>query len=255
MSPFTAELLGTALLVLLGNGVVANVVLARTKGHGAGWIVITFGWAMAVFVAIICTAKHSGAHLNPAVTLALATAGKFSSHFASWGDVPIYVGGQMIGGFIGGCLVFFFYKPHFDATDDAGGKLACFSTGPNIRSTANSFFCEMVGTMVLVLPLLLMVDPSLAFDLDATRKIKTDYGLGAIGALPVGLIILAIGLSLGGTTGYALNPARDLSPRFAHAILPIRSKGDSDWSYSWVPVAGPLAGGVLAALLVKVLVR
>lgn len=254
MSPFIAELLGTLLLVLLGNGVVANVVLARTKGHGAGWIVITFGWGMAVFVGVFCTGTFSGAHLNPAVTLALATAGKFGDKFfTGWGHVPIYVGAQMLGGFLGACLVYLFYQPYFDATEDGDGKLACFATAPNIRSTPNAFFCELVGTMALVLPILLMVDPSMAFDLDATRKIKTEYGLGALGALPVGLLVLAIGLSLGGTTGYAINPARDLAPRLAHFLLPIRGKRDSDWSYAWIPVIGPMAGGVLAALLARVL--
>jgi glycerol uptake facilitator protein len=254
MSPFIAELLGTLLLVLLGNGVVANVVLAKTKGHGSGWIVIAFGWGMAVFVGVFCSSTWSGAHLNPAVTIALATAGKFGGKFfTSWADVPIYVAAQMLGGFVAGCIVFFFYKPYFDATDDGGGKLACFATAPNVRDMGNAFFCEVVGTMALIVPILLMVDPSVAFDLESGAKKPMSLGLGALGALPVGLLILAIGLSLGGTTGYALNPARDLSPRLAHFLLPIRNKRDSDWGYAWVPVVAPIVGGVLSALLVKVI--
>jgi glycerol uptake facilitator protein len=256
MSPFIAELLGTALLILLGNGVVANVLLARTKGHGAGWIVITFGWGMAVFVAVFCTAKHSGAHLNPAVTLALATAGKFGDQFfKGWADVPLYVAAQCLGGFAGACLVYAFYQPYFDETDVPDAKLACFATAPNIRSTPNAFFCETVGTMALILPILLMVDPSFAFDLGSTAKKDIPLGLGALGALPVGLLVFAIGLSLGGTTGYAINPARDLPPRLAHAVLPIRNKRDSDWSYAWIPVVAPLLGAVLAALLSRTLTR
>ena len=248
MTPFFAEFLGTALLILFGNGVVANVVLARTKGHGAGWIVITFGWGMAVFVGVLSVGAHSGAHLNPAVTLCLAAAGKFGEKFfRSWADVPVYVAAQMLGAFAGAILVYLFHKPYFDATDDADAKLACFCTAPNLRSLPNAVFCEVVGTIALLLPILLMVDPSLAFDLDDTRKKALPLGLGALGALPVGLLVFAIGLSLGGTTGYAINPARDLAPRLAHAILPIRNKRDSDWRYAWVPVVAPLLGALIAA--------
>lgn len=239
------------MLILFGNGVVANVVLARTKGHGAGWIVITFGWGMAVFVAVLAVSKFSGAHLNPAVTLGLAAAGRFDlpeSHkpFTGWGVVPTYVAAQMLGGFVGAVLVYLFYKPYFEASEDADGKLACFCTAPNIRSMGNALFCEVVGTIALILPVLLMVDPSFAFDLDVSRKKDITLGLGSIGALPVGLVVFAIGMSLGGTTGYAINPARDLAPRFAHALLPIRGKRDSDWGYSWVPVVGPLLGALIA---------
>lgn len=247
MSPFIAEFLGTALLILFGNGVVANVVLARTKGHGAGWIVITFGWGMAVFVGVLSVGAYSGAHLNPAVSLGLAAAGKFGDKFfRSWADVPLYVIAQMLGAFVGAVLVYLFHKPYFDATDDGDGKLACFCTAPAIRNIGNSLFCEVVGTIALLLPILLMVDPSFAFDLDATRKKDIPLGLGAIGALPVGLLVFAIGMSLGGTTGYAINPARDLAPRLAHAVLPIRGKRDSDWGYAWVPVVGPLLGALIA---------
>jgi glycerol uptake facilitator protein len=263
MTPFLAEFLGTAVLIILGNGVVANVLLNRTKGNGAGWIVITFGWGMGVFVGVFCSSEYSGAHLNPAVTIALAAAHKWGAkYFRSWGDVPLYIAAQMAGAVIGGIIVYFFYKPHFDATEDGNAKLGCFATAPNIRSMGNAFFCEVVGTFTLVLPIFLMMSPSLSLTFGADTGAPTtaapmsgkhDIGLGALGALPVGLLVLAIGLSLGGTTGYAINPARDLGPRIAHFILPIRGKRDSDWSYAWVPVAGPIVGGLLAAALARVL--
>ncbi|HXE52046.1 MAG TPA: MIP/aquaporin family protein [Tepidisphaeraceae bacterium] len=246
MSAFTAELIGTAILILLGNGVVANVLLKATKGHGSGWIVITFGWGMAVFVGVFCTLGYSGAHLNPAVTIGMAMAGK-----TPWAQVPAYIVAQMIGAIIGAVFVYFFYRPHFDASDDPTGKLACFCTVPAIRDFATAFFCEMVGTFVLVFPIFLMSDPSFALDLGAKAPQKVNMGLGAIGALPVGLLVFAIGLSLGGTTGYAINPARDLGPRIVHAILPIRQKRDSDWGYAWIPVIAPILGGVLAALAAR----
>ena len=245
MSPFAAEFIGTALLVLLGNGVVANVVLRKTKGEGSGWIVIAFGWGMAVFVAVFCVGDISGAHINPAVTVALAAAGNFP-----WASVPTYVVAQMLGAFVGAVLVYLFYKDHYAVTDDQSGKLATFSTGPQIRGVASNLFSEMVGTFVLVFAVLSMAVPELRF-VNAGQAVpgltSGQIGLGAIGALPVGLLVLAIGLSLGGTTGYAINPARDLGPRIAHALLPIPGKGDSDWDYSWIPIAGPLVGGVLAA--------
>ncbi len=242
--PFFAELLGTAIVVLLGNGVVANVVLAKTKGHGSGWIVITFGWGMAVFVAVFCTATYSGAHLNPAVTLAMAVAnhGGFP-----WLNVPVYLAAQLLGGFLGAVLVWLFYREHFKATDDADAKLGCFCTSPNIRNLPTAFFCELVGTFMLVLPIFLMVDPGFALEVGGPAKQNVNLGLGALGALPVGLLVFAIGLSLGGTTGYAINPARDLGPRLAHALLPIAGKRDSDWGYAWIPVVAPLLGGLLAA--------
>ena len=247
MHPFLAEIIGTAILIILGDGVVANVVLNRTKGQGSGWIVITAGWGMAVFVAVFCVAKYSGAHINPAVTLALATAGKFSTHFfRGWGDVPVYIAAQMIGAIVGAMLVYLFYRPHYDFTDDGDAKLATFCTGPTVPNIPWAFFCETVGTFMLVLPIFCMVDPSVSGDFPGGKTPLT-LGLGALGALPVGLLVFAIGMSLGGTTGYAINPARDLGPRIAHAILPIPGKRDSDWGYAWVPVVAPIIGGVLAA--------
>lgn len=234
MGIFTSELIGTALLILLGNGVVANVVLKNTKGNNSGWIVITFGWAMAVFIGVFVSSKVSGAHLNPAVTVAMAYLGKI-------GPVTIlhYIGGQMIGAMLGQLLVYFSYRQHYLATDDAGSKLATFSTIPAIRNYANNFITETIGTFVLVFAVLFVIAPA--------------NSLGALDALPVAFIVLAIGLSLGGPTGYAINPARDLGPRIMHVILPINKKGSSDWAYSWVPVAGPIVGGLLAAIVFQLL--
>ena len=262
MKPFIAELIGTAILIIFGNGVVANVVLNRTKGHGAGWIVIAAGWGMAVYVAVFCVADYSGAHLNPAVTIALAAAGKFSqgaqTFFRGWNEVPIYIAAQMIGAILGAAIVYFFHTPYYDATEDGSAKLATFCTAPNIRSTPNALFCEIVGTFMLVLPIFLMVNPSLSLTMGTSPSPglpdKHAIGLGALGALPVGLLVFAIGMSLGGTTGYAINPARDLGPRIAHFLLPIPRKRDSDWGYSWIPVVGPIIGGLLAAGLAKLLV-
>lgn len=230
MNTFLAELVGTALLLLLGDGVVANVVLNRTKGSQAGWVVITLGWAMAVFVGVITVGAVSGAHLNPAVTVGLAMADKFA-----WADVPLYLLAQLLGAMAGAALVWLHYRPHFAVTDDAGAKLAVFCTGPAIRETGANLISEVVGTFVLVLAVLFMAAP--------------DTGLGALSALPVALVVLGIGLALGGTTGYAINPARDLGPRLVHFLLPIPAKRDSDWGYAWVPVVGPLLGGVLAAVV------
>jgi len=242
MNAYLAEFLGTTLLVLFGNGVVANVVLARTKGNGGGWIVITAGWAFAVFVGVFCSQKFSGAHLNPAVTVAMAAAGKLA-----WSKVAGYLLAQIAGGVVGGSLVFFFYREHFKVTEDAGGKLACFCTAPNIRNLPQAFFCEVLGTFVLVLPVFMMTDATVKLPEAGGALGEIPIGLGTLGALPVGLLVFAIGLSLGGTTGYAINPARDLGPRLAHALLPVPGKRDSDWSYAWVPVAGPILGGLLAA--------
>lgn len=230
MTPFVAEIVGTAILILLGDGVVANVLLKGTKGENSGWIVISMGWGMAVFVAVFVVAAFSGAHINPAVTLGLAVAGNFP-----WADVPVYMGGQFIGGALGAFLVWVHYRQHFDASEDVDHKLAVFCTGPAIRRLPDNFISEVIGTFVLVFAVLYIAAP--------------DVGLGALDALPVGLVVLVIGLALGGTTGYAINPARDLSPRVMHAILPIKGgKRDSDWSYSWIPVLGPFTGGALAAL-------
>lgn len=242
MDLWLAEFIGTAILILLGNGVVANVVLDRTKGHGGGWIVIAAGWGCAVYTAVVCVGEISGAHLNPAVSVGLAAAGKFP-----WEQVPLFVSAQMAGAFVGAVLVFLFYFPHYVVTKDPDSKLGTFCTGPGIRSVPFNFFAEVVATFVLVYAVLMFVDPKLTLPTLATADVK--LGLGTIGAVRVGLIVFAIGLSLGGTTGYAINPARDLAPRLAHALLPVPDKRDSDWSYSWIPVVGPLAGGLLAALL------
>lgn len=228
MTEFWAELVGTGILMLLGNGVVANVVLRQTKGEGSGWIVITWGWGMAVFTAVFVVGQFSGAHINPAVTLGLAVAGKFA-----WSGVPMYLAAQMLGGALGAALAWLHYYPHWAETADADLKLAAFSTGPAIRSAPANLASEIIGTFVLVFGVLFLAAP--------------EVGLGALDALPVGLLVLVIGLSLGGTTGYAINPARDLAPRIMHAVLPIAGKRDSDWGYSWIPVVGPILGAVLAA--------
>ena len=228
MGPFAAELVGTAMLVLLGNGVVANVVLRKTKGEGADWVTIASGWGLGVFVAVFVVGRFSGAHINPAVTVGLAAAGKFD-----WALVPGYVAAQMLGGALGAGLVWLQYRDHFGVTDDADAKLAVFCTGPAIRNPLNNLVSEIIGTFVLVFAVLYLASP--------------DVGLGALDALPVALVVLSIGLSLGGTTGYAINPARDLAPRVVHALLPIPAKRDADWGYSWVPVLGPVAGAILAA--------
>ncbi|XLM20916.1 aquaporin family protein, partial [Chromobacterium piscinae] len=229
MNPLMGEFIGTALLVLLGNGVVANVLLKNTKGHNSGLIVVAFGWAMAVFVGVFSVAAISGAHLNPAVSVALAVAGKFP-----WDKVPGYVAAQMLGGMAGAGLMWLIYRKHYETTDCADTKLATFCTGPAIRSLPGNLVSEIVATFVLVFAILSMVGPKMS--------------LGAIEALPVALLVLGIGVSLGGTTGYAMSPARDLAPRIMHAILPIPGKRDSDWGYAWVPVIGSLLGGTLAAL-------
>lgn len=229
MNPLMGEFIGTALLVLLGNGVVANVVLKNTKGHNSGLIVVAFGWAMAVFVGVFSVAAISGAHLNPAVSVALAVAGKFP-----WDKVPGYIAAQMLGGMAGAGLMWLIYRKHYETTDCADTKLATFCTGPAIRSLPGNLVSEIVATFVLVFAILSMVAPKMS--------------LGAIDALPVALLVLGIGVSLGGTTGYAMSPARDLAPRIMHAILPIPGKRDSDWGYAWVPVVGSLIGGALAAL-------
>lgn len=239
MSNFTAEFIGTALLILLGNGVVANVILKQTKGNNGGWIVITFGWGMAVFVAVFTVADYSGAHLNPAVTLGLAAAGVFE-----WALVPFYILSQMAGGAFGAFLVWLFYRQHVEVTEDKDTKLAIFATIPAIRSSANNLFSEVIGTFVLVFAVLYIAGPSIV----SPDLADTEFGLGALGALPVGFLVFSLGLSLGGTTGYAINPARDLAPRLMHQILPIANKRDSDWSYAWIPVIGPTVGGILAGL-------
>lgn len=238
MNPYVGEIVGTALLLLLGDGVVANVVLKGTKAEGSGWIVIAWGWGMAVFVGVFSVAAFSGAHINPAVTLGLAVAGKFS-----WGLVPGYVVAQMVGAALGAALVWLHYRPHFAVTEDLDAKLAVFCTAPAIRSTFDNVVSEVIGTFVLVFAVLHLAAPNVA------GPSGTVGGLGALDALPVALVVLVIGLALGGTTGYAINPARDLAPRIVHALLPIPGgKRDSDWSYAWIPVVAPCLGGLLAAL-------
>ncbi|HET9797362.1 MAG TPA: MIP/aquaporin family protein [Gemmatimonadaceae bacterium] len=235
MSPLLAEMLGTMILVLLGDGVVANVVLKRTKGHDSGWIIITTGWALAVTIAVYSVGSISGAHLNPAVTLGLATIGSFP-----WANVPGYIAAQVAGAFLGGVLVWLTYLPHFAQTEDPVAKLAVFSTVPALRHPSSNAFTEVVGTFVLVLGILAVLSP-------ANLTQGSDWARG-FGPALVGAIVWSIGISLGGPTGYAINPARDLGPRLAHAALPIAGKGGSDWAYAWVPIAGPLVGGVLGAL-------
>lgn len=236
MTPYVAEALGTALLLTLGDGVVANVVLGKTKGNSSGWIVITTGWALAVTLAVYAVNSFSGAHLNPAVTIGLAAIGKFS-----WALVPGYVAAQMLGAFLGAIIVWLAYLPHWSATADPGAKLAVFSTGPAIRSPLANLICEIVGTAVLVLGVLAILRPENLVPNSGFEK--------GFAPFLVGLIVWSIGLSLGGPTGYAINPARDLGPRIAHALLPIPGKGGSDWGYAWIPVLGPILGGVAGAML------
>jgi glycerol uptake facilitator protein len=235
MTPFIAELIGTCLLITLGCGVVANVILKGTKGQNSGWMVITTAWAFGVFVGVVVAGPYSGAHINPAVTLGLAVTGAFE-----WSEVPAYLLAQLLGAMIGAVIVWLFYKDHFDITEDKSVKLGVFSTIPAIRNYHSNLFSEVFGTFVLVFTVLFFTDASVL----ATEEV---IGLGSLGALPVSLLVWGIGLSLGGTTGYAINPVRDLGPRIVHAIFPIKDKGSSDWAYAWVPILGPCLGAVLAA--------
>ena len=240
MSPFVAELVGTMILIILGDGVVANVVLQKTKGQNSGWIVITLGWALAVTIAVYLVNPISGAHLNPAVPIGLASIGKFP-----WADVPVYIAAQMLGAMLGAAIVWVAYLPHWDVTEAAADKLAVFCTAPAIRRTLPNLLTEVVGTFVLVLGVLAILRPE-----NLVPNTGFDKGFAL---LLVGLLVGAIGMSLGGPTGYAINPARDLGPRLAHALLPIAGKGGSDWGYAWIPVVGPLVGGGLGAMLFKLL--
>jgi glycerol uptake facilitator protein len=242
MSPILAELFGTAILIVLGDGVVANVVLHRTKGHSSGWIVITAGWAFAVTIAVYCVNSISGAHLNPAVTIALASIGTFA-----WSKVPMYIAAQIAGGFLGGVIVWLAYLPHWNATPDPENKLAVFCTTPAIRRPGANLVSEIIGGFMLVFALLAVLSPG-------NFVPGSDLAKG-IGPVLVGVIVWAIGLSLGGPTGYAINPARDLGPRIAHAVLPITGKGTSDWDYAWIPIIVPTIGGVLAALWYQLMWR
>lgn len=237
MTPFIAEFIGTALLILLGNGVVANVVLKDTKGNGGGWIVITTAWGLAVFVGVCVAGPYTGAHLNPAVTLTMLILGKISLAVAG-----VYWAAQFLGAMFGAFLVWVFYKDHFDRTEDGPTKQAAFCTAPAVRNLGRNFISEVIGTFVLLITILYFTDPKIG----DTQTI----GMGSMGALPVAFLVWVIGLSLGGTTGYAINPARDLGPRIVHALLPIKqSKAGADWGYAWIPVLGPAVGAALAALL------
>lgn len=232
-----AEMIGTMLLILLGDGVVANVLLNDTKGNNGGWIVITTGWGLAVYVGVVVAGPYSGAHLNPAVTIGLAIVGKFP-----WANVAPYIIAQMLGAFLGALLVWLMYYNHFQRTNKPDSILAIFCTGPAIRNYASNIISEIIGAFVLVFTVFYIAGAQIT-------PTKTPIGLGSVGVLPVALLVWVIGLSLGGTTGYAINPARDLGPRIIHFIVPIKSKGTSDWSYAWIPVLGPIAGAAIAAVL------
>lgn len=227
------EFIGTLVLILMGDGVVANNCLKGTKGNNGGWIVITIAWGLAVMCGVLIAGPYSGAHLSPAVTLGFAVAGAFP-----WAHVAGYIAAQMLGAFCGATLVYIYYKDHYDITDDAVTKLGTFCTIPAIENKWRNFFCEVVATMLLIFVILAI----------GNAENTPEVGLGGIGSFPTAMLIMAVGMSLGGTTGYSLNPARDLGPRIAHALLPIKGKGGSDWGYSWVPVMGPLTGAALAAL-------
>lgn len=234
MTSFLAELMGTMFLIVLGNGVVANVLLSKTKGNSAGLLTIAFGWAIAVFVGVYVASHGSKAHLNPAITIAFALCNNFP-----WADVPAYIGGQFCGAFIGSTLVWIMYKQHYDETTDAGLIQATFCNAPAINNKAHNLFTEIIATFVLVAAVLFISNPV--------------SSLGSINALPVALLVLGIGVSLGGPTGYAINPARDLGPRIMHALLPIKNKGGSGWAYSWIPVVGPIVGAILATVVYKLI--
>jgi len=241
MTPFIAEIVGTFLLILLGCGVNANVSLQKTYGNGSGWIVITTGWAFAVYTGVVVAGPYSGAHLNPAVTIGLAVAGEFSVD-----AILSYILGQFIGAMLGAFMVWLINKDHFDATEDGNAKRAVFCNAPAIPNTFLNLLTEILGTFVLVFAVLYFTDAVMSSD-------NTIIGLGSLGALPVALIVWGIGLSLGGTTGYAINPARDMGPRIIHALVPIKNKGSNGWGYSWIPVIGPILGAALAAAIAMLL--
>ncbi|UII74631.1 aquaporin family protein [Flagellimonas sp. HMM57] len=241
MTPFIAEIMGTFLLILLGCGVNANVSLKKTYGSDSGWIVITTGWAFAVYTGVVVAGPYSGAHLNPAVTIGLAIAGEFSIY-----DVPNYILAQFIGAMLGAFFVWLMNKDHFDATEDGNSKRGVFCNSPAIPNVFLNILTEILGTFVLVFAVLYFTDA-------VSMKDNTIIGLGSLGALPVAIIVWGIGLCLGGTTGYAINPARDLGPRIIHALVPIKNKGSNGWRYSWIPVVGPILGATLAAGIAMVL--
>ena len=239
-----AELIGVMILIILGDGVVAGVVLSKSKAQNSGWIVITAGWGLAVMVAVYAVGRISGAHINPAVTIGLASIGVFP-----WAQVPTYIVAQMLGGIIGGIIVYLMYLPHWEVTENKDLKLAVFSTGPAIRNTGANLISEIIGTFVLLLGVLTIVANFNASAI-VEEPLRKAFG-AALPPLLIGLLVWSIGLSLGGPTGYAINPARDLGPRIAHAILPIPGKRDPDWSYSWIPVVGPIIGGLIGALFFR----
>ena len=245
MEKIAAEAIGTMLLVLLGDGVVANVLLARSKGQNSGWIVITMGWGVAVALAVYAVGRISGAHLNPAVTVGLASIGSFP-----WPDVPGYIVAQVVGAFVGAALVWLAYLPHWAVTSDKDAKLGVFATGPAIRNSAANVVTEVIGTAVLVFGVLAIAENAQTLARPGAIDLSVVF-TGALQPLLVGILVLGIGLSLGGPTGYAINPARDFGPRLAHAVLPIAGKRDSDWSYAWIPIVGPLIGGVVGAVLFR----
>ncbi|MEZ6115420.1 MAG: MIP/aquaporin family protein [Pirellulaceae bacterium] len=247
MTEFWGEVIGTALLLTLGNGIVANQLLGKTKGNGTGWLLITVGWGLSVAVAAYSVARISGAHLNPAVTIGVWYNGGMDLE-----QVPVYLAAQMLGAFIGAVLVWLTYYSHWSETDDADLKLAVFSTGPAIRAPFWNLFCEVVGTAVLIFGILAIAANVDEMKSDGLPDFSTVFSSG-INPLLVGLLVCVIGMGLGGPTGFAINPARDLAPRIAHAILPIPGKGTSDWGYAWIPVVGPMLGGVLGAMLFQVL--
>ena len=245
MEKIAAEAIGTMLLVLLGDGVVANVLLARSKGQNSGWIVITMGWGVAVALAVYAVGRISGAHLNPAVTVGLASIGSFP-----WPEVPGYIVAQVVGAFVGAALVWAAYFPHWAVTSDKDAKLGVFATGPAIRNSAANVVTEIIGTAVLVFGVLAIAENAQTLARPGAIDLSVVF-TGALQPLLVGILVLGIGLSLGGPTGYAINPARDFGPRLAHAVLPIAGKRDSDWSYAWIPIVGPLIGGVVGAVLFR----
>jgi glycerol uptake facilitator protein len=243
MEKYIAEVVGTALLIVFGGGVVANVSLARSKALGAGWIVVVSGWAMGVAMAIYAVGRISGAHINPAVTFSLAVIGSFP-----WVDVPGYILAQIVGAFLGAALVWLAFLPHWGLTEDRSAKLSVFCTIPAVRRSPANLLCEVIGTAVLIFGVLAIGDNAQTLRAAGDLDLTVVYS-GGIQPLLVGLLVWGIGLSLGGPTGYAINPARDLGPRLAHWILPIAGKGDSDWRYAWIPIVGPLLGGTVGALL------
>jgi glycerol uptake facilitator protein len=246
LSIIGSEIIGTGLLILLGDGVVAAVLLTSSKAQNSGWIVITFGWGLAVAMAVYAVGRFSGAHLNPAVTLGLASIG-----VTPWGDVPLYIMGEFAGAFLGAVLVWVTYLLHWRETEDPALKLAVFSTGPAIRNYGANLVTEVIGTFVLVFGVL-AITTNFGAAVMTQQPLQQAFSV-AFPPLLVGLLVLGIGLSLGGPTGYAINPARDLGPRIAHFVLPIAGKGGSDWAYAWVPVVGPIVGGILGALTFQAL--